>query len=292
MNIRELFDKKNCVYSFEVFPPKTDWVIDTVYDTVKGLAHLAPDYVSITYGAGGNGGKKTAEIAKMVKGEGIEPLAHLTCMGNSKEDILCAVDSLKQVGVENILALRGDRHEGISEGDFKYASELVSFIRATSPTLNLAGACYPEGHLEAKSRIEDVKNLKKKVENGVSHLNSQLFFDNDDFFEFMELADLAGIDVPIQAGIMPIVKPTHINRIVSMAGVKIPSRLSRMIARYGEDEKSLFDAGIAYATEQIADLIAGGVRGIHLYVMNNLAVAKRITDNIRTLIDRANEKKQ
>ncbi len=288
MNIRELFDKKKCVYSFEVFPPKVYSAVDTVYSTLKELKGLNPDYISITYGAGGDGCKNTADLARAVKAEGIEPLAHLTCMGNTKEDIKGVLASLKEVGVENVLALRGDRYEGVAEGDFKYASELVSYLRTVEPTLNLAGACYPEGHLEAKNKYEDLKNLKKKVESGVTHLNSQLFFDNDDFFEFLSLVDLAGISVPIQAGIMPIVKPNQINRIVGMAGVKIPSNLSRMIARYGNDEKSLMDAGIAFATEQIADLIAGGVNGIHLYIMNNPVVARRITENVRSLIEKVN----
>lgn len=288
MNIRKLFDEKKCVYSFEVFPPKTTSQVDTVYDAISKLSGLEPDYISVTYGAGGNGGRNTAQIAKAIKEKGIEPLAHLTCMGNAKSDIEEEVRELRNVGVENILALRGDRREGLPEGEFAHANELAAYIKSLAPEMNIAGACYAEGHIEAKSRVEDIKNLRYKIASGVTHLNSQLFFDNDDFFEFMELLDLAGIDVPVQAGIMPIVKPNQINRIVSMAGVKIPSRLSRLIARYGSDEQALFDAGIAYATEQIADLIAGGVRGIHVYVMNNAAVAKRITENVRTLITRAN----
>lgn len=289
MNIRKLFDQKKCVYSFEVFPPKTSSLLGTVTDAIAGLKGLCPDYISVTYGAGGDGGRSTALIAEEIKKTGVEPLAHLTCVGNTAKDIDEAVAQLMAAGVENILALRGDRREGVKDGDFSYASELAAYIRHIAPDINLVGACYPEGHIEARSRIDDIKNLRYKLDSGVTQLNSQLFFDNDDFFEFSELLELAGIDVPVQAGIMPIVRPNQINRIVGMAGVKIPSRLSRLIARYGSDEQALFDAGIAFATEQIADLIAGGVRGIHVYVMNNVSVARRITDNVRTLIDRANK---
>jgi methylenetetrahydrofolate reductase (NADPH) len=187
------------------------------------------------------------------------------------------------------MALRGDIPEGAKVRDFRYASDLAEFLRKERPKLNIAGACYPEGHNEAISRFSDIKNLKKKINAGVTHLNSQLFFDNEDFFEFCDLIDLAGIEVPVQAGIMPIVKLNQVNRVISMTGVKIPSKLSRLLSRYGQDENALMDAGIAYATEQISDLIAGGVRGIHLYIMNNVYVATRITENIKSLLQRANE---
>ncbi len=291
MNISNLFNEKKCVFSFELFPPKKTSPVGTVYDSLKEIAALKPDYISITYGAGGGGGKATSELASAVKEEGVECLPHITCMGSRREDVLTTLTRLEEIGAENVMALRGDRVEGLECGDFKYASELVSFIRAAKPTFNVAGACYPEGHSESRDIYDDVKNLRKKVDAGVKHLNSQLFFDNEDFFRFRELASLAGIDVPIQAGVMPIVKPNQIDRIISLAGVKIPTKLSRIIARYGSDPISLMDAGIAYATEQLADLIAGGARGIHLYIMNNVAVAKRITNNVRSMIARVNGEK-
>lgn len=290
MNIRELFDKKKCVFSFEMFPPKKESAdMGAMLDTVNGLKKLSPDYISITYGAGGKGGKNTAMLASAVKAASVEPLAHITCMGSDESDINDALKNLTDCGVENVMALRGDRVEGIKEGSFRYASQLVEYIKKVNPALNVAGACYPEGHVEAKNRFEDIKNLRLKVEAGVTHLNSQLFFDNEDFFEFIQLIRLAGIDVPVQAGIMPVVKVSQVDRIISLAGVKIPSKLSRLLSKYGSDPVAIADAGIAYATEQIADLIAGGVDGIHVYVMNNVATATRIAENVKSLIARVNE---
>ena len=273
MNIRNLFEEKKCVFSFEMFPPKKNSDdINAMYETIDGLKRLGPDYISITYGAGGSGGRGTERLAAAVKAAGIDGV----------------LKRLKELGVTNVMALRGDRIDGVADGDFKYASELAAHIKSAYPEFNVAGACYPEGHVEAESRYEDIKNLRKKVEAGVTHLNSQLFFDNEDFFEFSELLSLAGIDVPVQAGIMPVVRLKQVDRIISLAGVKIPSRLSRLLSRYGSDAEALADAGIAYATEQIADLIAGGVRGIHVYVMNNVEVAARITENVRSMLNRVN----
>ena len=273
MNIRNLFEEKKCVFSFEMFPPKKNSDdINAMYETIDGLKRLGPDYISITYGAGGSGGRGTERLAAAVKAAEIDGV----------------LKRLKELGVTNVMALRGDRIDGVADGDFKYASELAAHIKSAYPEFNVAGACYPEGHVEAESRYEDIKNLRKKVEAGVTHLNSQLFFDNEDFFEFSELLSLAGIDVPVQAGIMPVVRLKQVDRIISLAGVKIPSRLSRLLSRYGSDAEALADAGIAYATEQIADLIAGGVRGIHVYVMNNVEVAARITENVRSMLNRVN----
>ena len=289
MNIRILFEEKKCVFSFEMFPPKKNSDdLNAMYETIDGLKRLSPDYISITYGAGGSGGRGTERLAAAVKAAGIEPLAHLTCLGSGEAEIDGALGRLKELGVTNVMALRGDRIDGIADGDFKYASQLAAHIKSAYPEFNVAGACYPEGHVEAKSRYDDIKNLRKKVEAGVSHLNSQLFFDNEDFFEFSELLSLAGIDVPVQAGIMPVVKLNQVDKIISLAGVKIPSRLSRLLSKYGSDAEALADAGIAYATEQIADLIAGGVRGIHVYVMNNVKVAARIAENVRSMLNRVN----
>ena len=291
MDISKLFKKKKCVYSFELFPPQKTASIKTIYDTLGQVVELQPDYVSITYGAGGDGGTETAELVKAVKKAGIEPMPHITCIGNTKKQVLSLIDKFQDAGASNIMALRGDIPEGAKVRDFRYASDLAEFLRKERPKLNIAGACYPEGHNEAVSKFADIKNLKKKINAGVTHLNSQLFFDNEDFFEFCDLIDLAGIEVPVQAGIMPIVKLNQVNRVISMTGVKIPSKLSRLLSRYGQDENALMDAGIAYATEQISDLIAGGVRGIHLYIMNNVYVATRITENIKSLLQRANEQK-
>ncbi len=289
MNIRNLFDRKKCVFSFEIFPPKADSAPQAITDKLAALAALKPDYISVTYGAGGTGSRNlTAELAKEVKSLGVEPLAHLTCMGNGAAQIRSILDDLAEGGIENVLALRGDRRPDLAESpDFAHASDLAAFL-AKDGRFNVVGACYPEGHFESDNLVEDVRNLKKKVDAGVTHLNSQLFFDNEDFYAFRERASLAGIEVPIQAGIMPIVNPRQIQRVVSLSGVKIPAKLSRMFARFGEDEEAMRDAGIAYATDQIADLIAAGVDGIHVYIMNNTAVARRITENVSRLLKSRN----
>ena len=224
----------------------------------------------------------------MVRDTGVKPLAHLTCINSRKEEVLAALAELKEAGVENVLALRGDRVEGAESTDFRYASELVSFIRANGYDFDIAGACYPEGHPESESMVSDIRHLKEKVDLGMTHLNSQLFFDNDDYFRFLDMIRLAGIEIPVQAGVMPLVKASQFGGIVKMTGAKIPSKISRMYSRFADDPVSLREAGIAYATDQIIDLLSGGVDGVHLYIMNNSYVARRISENVRPILDKLN----
>ncbi len=288
MKINELFKKKKVVYSFEIFPPKVNDGIDKILNTLDSIRDLRPDYVSITYSAGGSKNSRTKEIAQIVKNNyGIEPLAHLTCVNSTREEVERAIDGLVDIGVENVLALRGDRIEGEIKSDFSHASDLVEFIKSRSD-MNVAGACYPEGHPESANIVEDIRNLKIKVNKGVTHLNSQLFFDNDDYLKYIDMLRLAGIDVPVQAGVMPLVKASQFGGIVKMTGAKIPSKISRMYSKFADDPDALAEAGIAYATDQIVDLLSSGVDGIHLYIMNNAYVAKRITDNIRPILDKLN----
>lgn len=276
------------VYSFEIFPPKVNDDISKIYDTLAQLKDIRPDYISITYSAGGSKNSRTAELAKIVKDNyGIEPLAHLTCINSTKQEVGKALQDLVDIGVENVLALRGDRIEGQVRSDFAYASELVKYIKSVRD-MDVAGACYPEGHPESANIVEDIRHMKIKVDNGVSHLNSQLFFDNDDYLKYLDMVRLAGIDVPIQAGIMPLVKASQLNGIVKMTGAKLPSKISRMYNKFADDPDSLMEAGIAYATDQIVDLLSSGVDGIHLYIMNNAYVARRITQNVQPLIDKLN----
>ncbi len=290
MKICDLFKQKKVVYSFEIFPPKVNDDISKIYDTLAELKGVNPDYISITYSAGGSKNSRTKEIAEIVKNKyGIEPLAHLTCINSSKEEVESALKGLEDIGVENILALRGDRIEGAVKTDFAHASDLVEFIKIHGD-FNVAGACYPEGHPESANMVEDIRHLKIKVDKGVTHLNSQLFFDNDDFLKYVDMLRLAGIDVPVQAGVMPLVKASQFGGIVKMTGAKIPSKISRMYSRFADDPESLMEAGIAYATDQIVDLLSSGVEGIHLYIMNNSYVAKRITQNVQPLIDKLNHK--
>lgn len=286
MRIAELFRRKNAVWSFEVFPPKAQSGMDGINATLSELADLAPDYVSVTYSAGGSRNAHTAEVARKVRALGMEPLAHITCVNSTRQEVLSALENLKASGVENVLALRGDRVEGATSTDFRYASDLISFINSNGFDFDVSAACYPEGHPESESMLADVRHLKEKVDLGVTHLNSQLFFDNDDFFRFMDMVRLAGIDVPVQAGVMPLVKASQFGGIVKMTAAKIPSKMSRMYARFADDPESLCEAGIAYATDQIIDLLSGGVDGVHLYIMNNAYVARRITENVRPFLEK------
>lgn len=286
MRIAELFRRKNAVWSFEVFPPKAQSGMDGINATLAELADLAPDYVSVTYSAGGSRNAHTEEVARKVRALGMEPLAHITCVNSTRQEVLSALENLKASGVENVLALRGDRVEGATSTDFRYASDLISFINSNGFDFDVSAACYPEGHPESESMLADVRHLKEKVDLGVTHLNSQLFFDNDDFFRFMDMVRLAGIDVPVQAGVMPLVKASQFGGIVKMTAAKIPSKMSRMYARFSDDPESLCEAGIAYATDQIIDLLSGGVDGVHLYIMNNAYVARRITENVRPFLEK------
>ncbi|MGI6745943.1 MAG: methylenetetrahydrofolate reductase [NAD(P)H] [Acutalibacteraceae bacterium] len=285
MKTTELFKKKT-VLSFEIFPPKRTNPVDTVYNTVERLKDLKPDFISVTYGAGGSeSNADTLKIASAVKNDyGVESVAHLPCVNLNKSDVLEMLDKLKNAGIENILALRGDVNPDFApKNDFKYASDLISFIRENGD-FNIIGACYPEGHFEASSLIEDIRNLKKKTDAGASHLITQLFFDNGYFYSFRERAVIAGIDVPIQAGIMPVVNKKQIERMVSLCKVDLPKKFLSMMDKYENNPTAMRDAGIAYAVDQIVDLLARGVDGIHLYTMNNPYIAHRIYEATSSLI--------
>lgn len=292
MNVQRLFESKKVVYSLEVFPPKKTTPIDTIYNTLYGLRGLKPDFISVTYGAGGSDTQKnkTCEIASLIKSEyQIEPVSHLTCVGSTKENIREFLDRLKAEGVQNILALRGDITPENGVIDFEHASDLAAFIKNYDDSFNISGACYPEGHCDAASIDEDIENLKKKVDAGVTHLVTQLFFDNNNFYEFMDKVEKAGIHVPIEAGIMPVINKAQIERTVSMCGASFPVKFSKMVNKYANDPVALKDAGIAFAIEQIIDLINNDVRGIHLYTMNNVDTATRITNSISNIIASCNK---
>lgn len=286
MKISELFGKGKCIFSFEVFPPKKDMPTDTIYSTLDSLKKLNPAFISVTYGAGGTHGDNiTCQIASYIKGTlGVESAAHLTCVSNTKEDIDIILEDFKANGIENILALRGDINpERPPKHDFAHASELISYIRERGD-FHISAACYPECHIDSPDMITDIKHLKEKVDAGATHMMSQLFFDNARFYEFLEKARIAGIDVPIEAGIMPVVNKKQIERMVSMCGASLPTKFSRMMARYENNPEALRDAGIAYAIDQIVDLISSGVDGIHLYTMNNPQVAEKISSAVSGLL--------
>lgn len=292
MKTKELFDSKSehyvdrTVYSFEVFPPKSSTSIEAVYDTLEEICSIKPDFISVTYGAGGTGANNaTVQIASRIKNVyGVESAAHLTCVRNTKEDIDAAVKVMKDNRIENILALRGDKVPGEEpKKDFPYASDLTKYLVETTD-LDIAGACYPEAHPEAESSVADVLNLKKKVDNGATHLISQLFFDNSSFYKFRDDCRLAGINVPIEAGIMPVTNVGQIERMVTLCGASLPHKFSRIMTKYADKPEALQEAGIAYAIDQIIDLIASGVDGIHLYTMNNPYIAKKISEAVKPLL--------
>ncbi len=287
MKLASIFEQKETVFSFEIFPPKKTSSIDTIYNTLEELKNLKPDFISVTYGAGGleAGNSKTCEIASVIKHKyNIEPIAHLTCVNSKKEQVLAELNALKNNGIENILALRGDIVPDIPRyEEFKYASDLIKFVRENGD-FDIAAACYPEGHPSAESFVADIKHLKNKVECGASHLISQLFFDNNSFYDFMEKCEIADIKVPIEAGIMPVTNKAQIERMVSLCGASLPSKFTKVMQKFGDNPEALRDAGIAYAIDQIVDLISQGVDGIHLYTMNNPYVARRISEAISTLL--------
>lgn len=287
MKIPELFKSGKTVFSFEIFPPKKDAPIDSIYKTLDGLADLRPDFISVTYGAGGSAqaGRTTRDIVSIIKKQyHTESIAHLTCVNSTREDIDRIITEFEECGIENVLALRGDINPDIPpKHDFEHASDLIAYMKPRS-SFSFSGGCYPEVHPEAASMIEDIQNLKKKVDAGAQHLVSQLFFDNSCFYSFLEKARIAGINVPIEAGIMPCVNANSIKRMVSMCGASLPSKFTKLIARYGDNPEAMRDAGIAYAADQIIDLVANGVDGIHLYTMNNPYVARKICESVERVI--------
>lgn len=286
MKMSKLFEAKKPVFSLEVFPPKKNsGGIETIYETLDGLKDLKPDFISVTYGAGGNlADNSTCEICSIIKNKyNILPIAHLTCVNNSKSDIDIILENLKNAGVSNILALRGDINPDIPpKDDFAHADELVAYIKSKGD-FDVSGACYPETHPDSEDTVTDILNLKNKVDCGAEHLISQLFFNNEDFYSFREKARLAGITVPVEAGIMPVTNKSQVLRMATMCGASIPRKMSRLLNKFENNPKALEDAGIAYAIDQIIDLIANGVDGIHLYTMNKPYIAQRIFNSIESM---------
>lgn len=286
MKIETIFKKKKPVLSFEIFPPKKEAALKNIDETLQALSELQPDFISVTFGAGGSAtNNQTVELAKKIKHQyHIEPLVHLTCINYNKEEICRILKELQVAEIQNILALRGDINPNVERKyDFLYASDLVSFIKEYGD-FGVSGACYPETHVEALNEQDDILNLKKKTDNGASHLITQLFFDNQLFYQYQDKVRTAGINVPIEAGIMPVVNKAQIEKMVSLCGASIPGKFSKMMQKYEYNKEALFDAGIAYAINQIVDLLAHDVDGIHIFTMNNPILAKRICEGIRTLI--------
>lgn len=287
MKLSELFAKDKPTLSFEVFPPKTSDLFDSVEAAALEIASLSPDYMSVTYGAGGGRSRFTVDIAKNIEQAGhTTALAHLTCVSSTKEDVREKLLELKEAGIENILALRGDipKEDGYPvRKDYKYASQLITEI-AEFGGFCIGGACYPEGHIEASSLDEDIANIGLKVEAGCKFLTTQMFFSNDILYSYIDKLHKKGIFVPVVAGIMPITNTKQIFRSCELSGTVLPKRFIKIAERYGDNPAAMKQAGIAYATEQIIDLYANGIKNVHVYSMNKPDVARTIKNNLSEII--------
>lgn len=286
MKISEQLKNKVRTTSFEVFPPKNDAAYAPVEAAIDSLSSFRPDFISVTYGAGGGTSVNTPKIAAHIQNDlHIPALAHLTCASSSKQEIERIVLDLKAKGIENILALRGDLPENYApDGNhYQYASELVTALQEIGG-FSVGAACYPEGHVEAASPEADLEHLKEKVDCGADFLVTQMFFDNTALYSFLYRALKKGIDVPVLAGIMPVINKRQIERSCALSGTTLPSRFKVMIDKFSDDPEALKQAGIAYATEQIIDLIANGVNGIHIYTMNRPEVAGAIMRNLSSIL--------
>ncbi len=285
MKLSEIYRQKKSVLSFEIFPPKKDQDLKNIDKTLEILCELHPDFISVTFGAGGSSNhNRTIELAKKIRETyHVEPVVHLTCLCYDRREIDEFSRELEAEGIQNILALRGDRNPDIPEkNDFAHASDLISYLKLKGD-FSIAGACYPECHPESEDRVAEMRCLRKKVDAGAEVLLSQLFFDNNYFYRFVEDCRIAGIDIPVTPGIMPVINASQIKRMVTLCGASLPERFERIIHKFESDKQALFDAGMSYALSQIIDLLANDVDGIHLYTMNNPVVARKICEGIRNL---------
>ena len=288
MKISNILEEKKVTLSFEVFPPKTDADFESVKRTADRVAELKPDYMSATYGAGGSTSENTFAIAKSIQDNfDVTTIAHLTCVGATKTSINNSLTEMRNAGIENILALRGDKPnwmEGEPFTDYHYASELVQTIKEFGGFC-IGGACYPEGHPDSINKSEDIENLKKKVLAGCEFLTTQMFFDNNIYYNFLYRVRSAGIEVPVIPGIMPITRAIQVKNAIKLSGCNMPERFKSIVDRFGSDKDAMMQAGIIYASEQIIDLIANGINHIHIYSMNNAQVVKGIQDNLSNIVN-------
>lgn len=287
MKVKDIIKNNKVTVSFEVFPPKEWDKIESTKTVINELAKLSPSFMSVTYGAAGTTSGFTTEIANSVKENGITPLAHLTCLTSTRDKIHTVVNELKENGIENILALRGDIPKDFVFPDkqyYTYASQLIEEIHSIGDFC-VGGACYPEIHPESENRVTDIAYLKEKVDCGLDFLTTQMFFDNEVFYNFREMCAIKGIDVPLVAGIMPITNVNLIERTVKLAGCKLPKKFTKLVDRFGSNNAAMKQAGIVYATEQIVDLLANGVNNIHIYTMNKPDIAEKITQGLGDIIN-------
>ena len=290
MKIIDLLKKEMLSLSFEVFPPKNETAFESVKYATEEIAKLHPSFMSVTYGAGGGTSRYTLEIAKNIKAAyGVPTLAHLTCVSSTKETVREKIKAIKEAGIENVMALRGDipkELEGAdrSAWDYRYAIDLVRELKEANPDFCIGGACYPEIHPESVNQREDIARLKEKVDAGCDFLTTQMFFDNNLLYNFLYKIREAGITVPIIPGIMPITNANQVERAVKLSGSFMPQRFKSLVDKFGSAPDAMKQAGIAYATDQIIDLYANGIRNVHVYSMNNPDVAAKILDNLSDIL--------
>lgn len=290
MKIIELLNQEQMSLSFEVFPPKKETSYENVCRATEEIASLHPAFMSVTYGAGGGVSSYTLDIAKNIKEKyDVLMLAHLTCVSSSRETVAQRIIDMKETGIENVMALRGDLtpeliESGRSHCDYHYAVELVRQLKESSADFCIGGACYPEVHPESRNQREDIYYLKEKVDAGVDFLTTQMVFDNNLFFNFMYKLREAGVTVPVLPGIMPITNANQVERAIKLSGAFIPQRFRAMVDRFGSDPKAMRQAGIAYATDQIIDLYANGITNVHVYSMNKPDIAQSIQNNLSDIL--------
>ena len=290
MKLSELLARDELHLSFEVFPPKTDTAFASVKAAVEEIAELHPSFMSVTYGAGGGTSRYTLDIAKNIKEQhGVPTLAHLTCVSSTKETVREKIAQIKEAGIENVMALRGDLTPEMEGADrsgwaYRHAVDLIRDIRESGADLCIGGACYPEVHPESTTQTEDIRYLKEKVDAGCSFLTTQMFFDNNLLYNFLYKIREAGITVPVIPGIMPITNANQVARAIKLSGSFMPRRFASLVDKFGSDPEAMKQAGIAYATDQIIDLFANGIRNVHVYSMNKPDVAAKIQDNLSAII--------
>lgn len=292
MKISDIFKSKKVTLSFEIFPPKKQANFNNVVQTAVSLSKLKPDFMSITYGAGGTTRENTIEIAEKIVQSGTAALSHLTCVGNSPESLQKDIAKMKEAKIENVLALRGDIPQGqtiesSTVPKLCHANQLVTILKQEG--FCVGGACYPEGHPESANRAEDIENLKYKVDAGVDFLTTQMFFDNNMLYSYLYRLQSKGIHVPVFAGIMPITNSNQVEKMVKLSSAYIPERLLSICDKFENSPEAMRQAGISYATEQIIDLISNGIQGIHIYAMNKVDVVNDIVKNIDKIIEATNK---
>ena len=290
MKIIDLLTQEKLSLSFEVFPPKTETNFESVKVATEEIAKLHPAFMSVTYGAGGGTSKYTLDIAKNINEMyGVPTLAHLTCVSSSKEMVQQKIEEIKAAGIQNVMALRGDIPAGMEEADrshwdYQYAIDLIHELKAANAEFCIGGACYPEVHPESLNQKDDIKRLKEKVDAGCDFLTTQMFFDNNLFYNFLYKIREAGITVPVIPGIMPITNANQIERALKLSGSFMPQRFKSIADKFGSDPAAMKQAGIAYATDQIIDLYANGINNVHVYSMNKPEVAEKIQSNLSDIL--------